>query len=252
VTDDPNKNKLTHTGGDKLSTNGQKAGIKKPLWQRAADADKKQMAQRAVDEVADVSRENRIALLLDNSGSMIDHVSNGKSKIDYLREAVDTFVSQVDLMSTAVAIETFPRNVSESLTSDKQALMMASSRLNAAGGTPMDSAMENILQSQPITRALLISDGQADYAGRTETQATNYAEAGIPIDCIHIGVGSCGEELLKTVAERTKGIYVKFKDVASFAKAITYLTPKYRGMLTNGTVDAKQIGADEIKYLGGK
>jgi hypothetical protein len=74
-----------------------------------------------------------------------------------------------------------------------------------------------------------------------------FKEAGVPIDCVHIGSSTGGESTLKEIAERTGGVFMKFTDVGNFAKNFKYLTPGYYGQLTSGAISAAALGATEIK-----
>jgi Mg-chelatase subunit ChlD len=113
------------------------------------------------------------------------------------------------------------------------------------------------IEEMSMTRGVVVSDGVAtDWTEIDIDQALEstkgkilqiYKEQGIPLDCVHISSSQEGEDLLRRIASETGGIFLKFSDVNAFSKAFGYLTPGYRAMLTSGSVDAKQIGAKEIK-----
>jgi Mg-chelatase subunit ChlD len=184
--------------------------------------------------------EHRLGLMLDCSGSM-----NGES-IKQLSLAVQDFISKADFSNTAMAIETFPSSASSriNLISDKTILWLHCMSFDANGGTPMSEAMIFVKGSYHLTRAIIISDGQPDSPESCKIEARYYKEKEIPIDCIHISESSSGEELLKSIADITGGIYVKFKDTSSFASAMHFLLPETRAQAATLFLTA---GADEVK-----
>lgn len=187
---------------------------------------------------------NRIGLMLDESGSMAG------DKIEQLQQAIISFVNACNFNDTALAIESFggkSRSHLTDLTTQQPLLMITVMGLQAYGGTPLHEAMDYVLHNYPITRGVIVSDGQADHPDNCTQLARNFKEAGIPVDCVHIGDSTHGEALLQQIAEITGGMFMKFTDITAFAKNFKYLTPAYYAQLTSGSVDAKQLGAREIK-----
>ena len=201
---------------------------------------------------------NRITLMLDKSGSMNDYEKDSKRRIDLLKDAIENFVGRCNLNDTSVAIETFPPSIAVPLTSNRTILTSASYGLSASGNTPMRNCVESCLNKIPMTRGVIVSDGAAtDWNDRFSNEEEDlksadeillkYKEAGIPIDCVHISLGTSGEELLRRIAATTGGIFIKFTDVSAFAQAFGYLAPGFRAMLTDGRVSASDLGAREIR-----
>jgi Mg-chelatase subunit ChlD len=188
---------------------------------------------------------NRLALMLDVSGSM-----QGQ-KIASLRDAVTGFITNCDMHDTALALEPFgddyPSPNRLSLTNMQPILMTTAQMLKSDGCTPMARAMDYVLNTYSITRGVLVSDGRPDSEQEAYASAACYREAGIMVDCVHIGDSTSGEECLKKIAEITGGQYIKFTDVASFSKSFKYLTPAFYGILTSGGIDAEYLGAKELK-----
>ncbi len=197
---------------------------------------------------------NRICLMLDCSGSMKG------SKIELLKNAVQNFASRCDFSDTAVALETFPKRDSLPLSTQQVLITSFAILLEAGGGTPMRACVSHVIENTPLTRGVIVSDGQAtDWYTNDESLLdeakssspdnvlTLYKEQKIPIDCVHIGDSSSGEELLRRIAAETGGIYIKFTDVSAFSNAFGYLAPAFRGMLTSGQIDAEKLGAKEIQ-----
>jgi Mg-chelatase subunit ChlD len=189
---------------------------------------------------------NRISLQLDISGSMSGQYLD-RRKIDLLKDAILGFVGACDMSTTAAAMSTFPEKLVRPLTNVGHLLIMESQTLEPTGSTPMADCMKTALENVNMTRGIIVSDGCADNPDAALQQARAYASAEITVDTVHIGDENRGEELLKQIAEITGGMYIKFTDVSAFAKNFKFLTPGYRAMLTSGSVDAKTLGAAEIK-----
>lgn len=182
---------------------------------------------------------NRIGLMLDVSGSM------SGEKIEMCRLAGSSFCDQCDPAETAVAVNTFEPSLRINLSTMFPFISAEISHLRTMGGTPMAEAMVEMLHNEPITRGVIVSDGESTGADPIPT-AKDYKDAGIPIDCVHIGNDEGGEETLKQIAEITGGVYIKFTNVENFAKNFRYLTPRYRGLLMAPGA-AQLIGAKEVK-----
>jgi hypothetical protein len=226
---------------------------------------------QAKTEQVDASQlPHRICLMLDGSSSMCALESDPKTGKDYgsriqlLKDAVQNFVARCDFRNTAIAIETFPAKLSLPLTTNGIILTSAMFGHDAAGGTPMQDCVRRVLTQVPLTRGVIVSDGEAtdwhdfndsDFEGEESRKVQSpgsgllrtYKEQGIPIDTVHIGNSTSGEELLRRIAKETDGVYLKFTDVSAFAQNFGYLTPGYRAQLTDGSVTAAQLGAKELR-----
>jgi hypothetical protein len=244
---------------DKLVKPGEQSGISlskgkltsrgSPFQQRVNEAKR--------NEVDPTTMPNRICLMLDKSSSMSTTETKGARRIDLLKDALCNFVGRCDFKNTAIAIETFPEGFELPLSSNLSVLQTAGFGIEASGNTPMRACVERSLSKIPMTRGVIVSDGEATDWGRydyweDESEASNddilkkYKEADIPIDCVHIASDTRGEGLLKHIAAMTGGIYLKFTDVSAFANSFGYLTPGYRAMLTDGRVSARDLGAREV------
>jgi hypothetical protein len=227
----------------KFGTN--KSGLHARMSQAAANP-----ASQSDDLAATMT--NRIGLMLDTSSSMSEAAEGdrfnrvaSKAKIEHMREAVSGFIAGCDFMQTALSLDTFPLHHQVALTRVSMMLTTTVMLLEADGGTPLLETMEFVLRSHPITRGIIVSDGEASNREAVLACARDYREAGIPVDCVHIGRDVGGEELLRTIAEITSGLYIKFDNVANFAKSFKFLTPGLRFQLTSGNAGA--LGAKEIK-----
>ena len=220
--------------------------------------------QAKANEVDPATMSNRICLMLDKSSSMSHIERAGESRIDLLKKALQNFIQRCDFTNTAIAIETFPESFELALTNSQLMLSTVGFMFEAGGNTPMRHCVEAALGKVPMTRGVIVSDGEAtdwhrtsynDYYDDKPDAESNkqadellakYKEAGIPIDCVHISTDSGGEALLRRIAEATGGLFIKFTDVSAFAQAFGYLAPGYRAMLTDGRVSASELGAREV------
>jgi uncharacterized protein YegL len=195
-----------------------------------------------------LTRPNRLALMLDVSGSMAG------AKIVSLRDACVSFVQNCNFGDTALALEPFgddyPSQNRLPLTVVQPLALTTVMMLQSHGSTPMARAMDYVLNTYSVTRAVLVSDGQPDSEYAAFDSAAQYKEAGIPVDCVHISDGpgsTSGEACLQRIAELTGGMFIKFTDIQSFTKSFKYLTPAFYGQLTSGGLDAAALGAKELK-----
>jgi Mg-chelatase subunit ChlD len=192
-------------------------------------------------ETSPLTRRDRIALMVDVSGSMVGR------KIASLREAVAGFVDSCDTGTCALALEPFgddyPSPSRVALTVVLPMIRMTVDMLNACGGTPMAEAMRYVINTYAITRGVIVSDGQPDSEAACYEVAHDWHEAQLPCDCVHIGESEAGEACLRKIAEMTGGVYIKFTNIQAFSKAFRYLTPAFYAQLTAGSLD---------NLLGGK
>jgi Mg-chelatase subunit ChlD len=197
------------------------------------------------------AKPNRVALVCDNSGSMacMDDFNKGveKSRIEYLREAVQSFLQSCNPDDTEIAIYNFGGKDEDDrrLGTDFGTLTVCALTMEAQGGTPMGWGMEKALK-EPLSRAVLISDGEATDGDASYRQAETFRAAQVPVDCIHIGPTESGEARLRRIADMTGGIYIKFRDASQLTAKLHYLTPAYRGLLCDKNEAKLLLGADEV------
>lgn len=233
VKKDDNKQSIT-LGGGRLKFGG------------TSFQDRVREARRSQPSPTEVA--NRLCLMLDCSGSM------SGEHLDNLKDAVTNFVNRCNFFETSIACSTFPKSEDLELTNDPHGVTAFATGLSAGGGTPMHACLTHCL-AKPMTRGIIVSDGGAtDWGGfdynnesKPDDLLKKYKEKRIPIDCVHIGGSTSGEELLRRIALETGGIYLKFTDVSAFSTAFAYLTPGYRAMLTSGAVNAEKLGAKEVR-----
>lgn len=214
-------------------------------------------AKQMLSEIAPIDFStfpNRLAILADFSGSMQDPIfgysskETFKSKLDCLKEAIQDFALRSDSTTTAIAVISFPKGFRIELTNDKTQIHLRMFAASTLGDTPMGQGLEDGLSISP-TRCMLISDGEATDGDSSYRQADRYRERSIQCDCVHVGFSTSGEERLKKIAEVTGGLYLKFKDLPSFASSFHYLLPESREAIAGMLPFERQklLGADESK-----
>ena len=128
--------------------------------------------QAATEEQAAIMP-NRLALLLDISGSMAG------DKMQKLKVATESFIDSLNLSGpsadTSVACRTFPYDESVAsscypLTCDQTRARLAAWDLHTLGRTPMHEAMQFVLENYSITRGVMMSDGSPDSSSQTLLQ----------------------------------------------------------------------------------
>ena len=195
---------------------------------------------------------NRIALILDCSGSMSDE------PIKLLHQAIEAYANACNFSDTSVPIGYSDlrfsysligkNNKNRPLSCNRLLIITSGSLLEADGNTPMGEALESAISELSLTRAVLVSDGLPDDSDHALRACDPYIELKTPIDCVHIGQGA-GAELLQKIASKTGGIFMKFKDIHTFTQSFAYLTPSKRALLVGKTEDEvkRLTGADDVK-----
>lgn len=140
--------------------------------------------------------------LLDVSYSMDSHVGD-KRKIDHLRDAVGSYLSEVPIISFST--RTFVDEIPE-----------------PNGSTEMASAFERCREMFKPSRILVVSDGEPTdgEAKVLETAVSMH----VPVDTLYIGQkGDRGEEFLKKLSELTGGKQVTAETVnnGDFVRQLT-------------------------------
>jgi len=210
-----------------------------PIAQRLRDYQKKTVEA----DLNASTLSNRIALILDCSGSM------SGEPIELLKKAVEAFAESCNFTNTSVALRPFPQGDKRPLTALRPLIIASAQMLDAGGGTPMGQAMDDTITNVPITRAVLVSDGEPTDDSHWRNVCQKYVDAEIPIDTVHIGESDSGTEVLQEIAHRTGGIFMKFHDIHSFATSFSYLTPAKRALLKSASADEvkRLTGADDVK-----
>jgi hypothetical protein len=181
--------------------------------------------------------EHRIGIVFDDSGSMCGE------PIKNAHAGVEEFLRSCKPQETAVAI--YPMNAAPlRLSVDLPALAMLARGVRDSGGTPLVRTLEQMLQHEKLTRAIVFSDGSPDNR-IIDNVVTACKEKEIPVDTVFIG----GEHensaigFMKALAEQTGGIFLHFAPgKANFRTAFRYLTPGNRYMLADKSFADKLQG----------
>lgn len=173
---------------------------------------------------------NRIGIEFDDSGSMHGN------KIRDAHAGTEEFLRSCDPKTTSVAV--YPMNQEDHpvrpLTTDLFLLAQLIKTIDATGGTPLFATLRAMVSKEPLTRGIVFSDGSPDYrdSDLEESVISLCIEKKIPIDTVYIG--TFDSELMKRIAEKTGGIYLRFDPAKSnFRTAFKYLSPGYRAMLAD-------------------
>lgn len=202
----------------------------------------------------------RIRILADDSGSMSSHIPDVREGIvEYLRNSAGSAIA-VHLLCIGDA-----QNKMSTLESNLPALAgLVKSERFGNGGTPLFSRMRDTLSASPqCTRMVVFTDGSPTdsiveplawnspertslmffYQRDANVIVEKAREAKIVIDTIFFGfVHESSDEitLLKYLAEQTGGIFMLFvPGKTDFKKALKYLSPGLRGLLTDGKIKAE-------------
>lgn len=213
-----------------------------------------QQAEQKIRTIDPLTRPNRLGLVCDDSGSM------SGEKIINAHLAVSNFTINCKPQETSICI--YPLNADpKQLVCDFDVINMYWNSTPATGGTPLYTALKQLIEKENITRAVVFSDGDPTDSrlNTDETQAvgifgwettsnTNlakdtikqYQTKEIPIDTIFIGqADSTGYHEMKLIAKMTNGIFIHFTDSKSLTVNLKYLTPGLRGLLANPEIKEK-------------
>lgn len=193
-----------------------------------------QDARNRTPEVFDpLSKTNRIGLVIDDSASM------GEQGMAKAREAVDAFIKNCNPTDTAIAIYPLNENAQQ-LNNDFALVGVYASTIQATGMTPLYDILNKMLENNPITRAVAFSDGAPNGRGSEEETVQLYIEKKVPVDTIYIGSATeRGFTIMKSLAEKTDGIFLHFTDASVLSKSLKYLSPRLRYMLENAELKEK-------------
>jgi len=217
---------------------------------------------------------NRLGLIIDDSGSM------GHSGMEEVHKGVRGFTESCNPLDTSICV--YPLNAGEkALVVDYDLINIYMARVWNIGSTPLYTKLDQMIQKESITRAVVFSDGgptdfhlnledvleldtkdipleeQRKLAKFIKNQATDvldkYVAKSIPIDTIYIGEDKdwSGKQTssyteMKYIAEYTGGTFVNMKDSKTLGMSLKYLAPKYRALLSNADLKAKIERGEQI------
>lgn len=195
---------------------------------------------------------NRLGMVIDDSGSM------GTDGMNNAHLAVKGFTASCSMLDTSIAV--YPLNKEpKHLICNYDLVNLFVSTIMATGSTPIYAILDKLVTNEPITRAVLFSDGSPTDASIISdvdegsynfgfkkpkeaalTCLNKYIAKEIPIDTIFIGhEDSHGYKEMKEIARLTNGTFIHFKDSSSLSTGLKYLAPKYRALLANAEIKAR-------------
>lgn len=216
----------------------------------------RQQAEEQIKTIDPLTVTNRLGLIIDDSGSM------GRSGMEDVHKGVRGFTSSCNYQDTSIAI--YPLNASaKSLICDYDIINLYVGTLWDTGGTPLWEKLQEMLEKESLTRAVVFSDGvptdghfnkedvekdiQNPYYTNPKKTLDKYIEKKVVIDTIFIGLeGSSGYKEMKDIAEYTGGTFVHFKDSFTLGTSLKYLSPRYRALLANEELKVKIERGEQI------
>jgi hypothetical protein len=199
---------------------------------------------------------NRLGLVLDDSGSM------GTEGMENAHKAVKSFTLSCNSNDTSIAV--YPLNApSKPLSCDYDLINMYVGGIGSTGGTPVYSSLQDLIEKENITRAILFSDGSPTdsqlkgggvdsyYSPYDKEKAKKvialYKGKELAIDTIYIGQKDTpGYKEMEEIAKQTNGIFVHFQDTLSLSNSLKYLSPGFRGLLANPEIKARIERGEKI------
>lgn len=196
----------------------------------------------------------KIRIIFDDSSSM------GHTEMENAKKGIVEFIRNCIPNQTAIAIHFLNLGNKDSQFERKQLALVTpllqaptlesnlikvasaidNPKLGSYGGTPLFQTLLSTLKSTPqATRLIAFSDGCPDGHKDEDATIALAKELKIPIDTVFLGYSTEGEELMKSIADRTGGIYLHFKEGSSFKSSFKYLAPGQRLMLTDGNFRAR-------------
>ena len=180
---------------------------------------------------------HRIGIVFDDSVSM--GVEQNQDAIAGTEEFLRSCVKD----ETAIAIQPLNRDGLR-LNSNLPAVAIFVQSIRSSGGTPLIPRLKDILYDNPLTRAIVFSDGAPNnYTAQAYKQVIDF---GVAIDTVYIPSGYVddrAESFMKKLATDTDGIYLRFeRGKSNFRTAFKYLSPGLRHMLADKSFVAKLEG----------
>lgn len=225
-----------------MSNEISKAGAFIPGKKLTGLAARKAAAREKTGEQAPIepaAMKHRIGIVFDDSGSMGD-----EQNADAIA-GVEEFLRSCVPNETAVAIQPLNKEGLR-LNSNLPAVAIYVKGIRSTGGTPMIRQTNELLAANPLTRAIVFSDGAPTDNYGENTLYKKLISYGIPIDTVYIPTSyideSC-EAFMKKLAADTDGIYLRFeRGKSNFRTAFKYLSPGLRYMLADKSFVAKLEG----------
>jgi uncharacterized protein with von Willebrand factor type A (vWA) domain len=173
----------------------------------------------------------RVALLIDTSGSM-DSAWPGyvKLKLHAAADALQAIVEASDAELTDYSLTGFDSATYQVCPFGASLLAVSAGayRLQARATTNMADGLLTVLHTNP-SRIILLTDGQADNPARVMQEVDRAVMLQVKIDCV--GIGDANDEFLRTICEKTGGIYHRAQSPDELSYVFQALETQNRLML---------------------
>lgn len=184
-------------------------------------------------DIARRDRPERVVLLVDNSGSMTEHMpASLKTRQHAAFEATLAITNASDPSVTAYALVSFESSTRLVAAMDTDYLLLQmEAGLVSAGGTAMNLGISVALQ-QDGDRVILLSDGQPTCT-REELWAVVETAVSLGVRIDTISIGGADDEIMREIARRTGGVWQKPVSAEQLIQSFMKLETRARLMLTH-------------------
>jgi len=203
----------------------------------AKAAEEKPVDQRTVPLLPPAEMPDRIGIVMDDSGSM------GSTKMRDAHSGIEEFMRCCKPTTTAVAV--YPMNrgaINLNTKLPETAIMVAN--IHATGSTPLLETLDKMIEAEPLTRAIVFSDGSPNNEYTFNEVVAKCVAKEIPVDTVYIAdtnyENTMAENFMRRLAEATGGIFMKFEaGKSTFKNSFKYLSPGMRAMLMDDNFKAR-------------
>lgn len=235
--------KIMPDNNDNPSSNNQSISMQRPIVTKKIGISAQR--QNAPASTADpLQMLNRIGIIFDDSGSMAGEA------IEDAKEATKEFLQVCNPNDTSISLYNMgdsrysrgdegEKCIELPLSSRFSEIVITITRLKASHGTPLYAKMRSMIDKEPITRAVIFSDGSPSSITPEQKDKLfgDYNEKKVSCDTVFIGQEHDTDAIrtMKEIADKTGGIFLHFKQGSTtFKSAFKYLAPRYRGLLMSG------------------
>lgn len=194
-------------------------------------SDKIKDAKEKLASIDPTQCKHRVAIILDDSGSTAGECWANEVK------AVEQLLLSSNFEETSYLLQKLNEGLVSPLLCEYDKIKQKLPNFTS-GGTPLARAMTLVLNFD-ITAAIIVSDGEADDRLTALERAEDFVKRGIKIDTVYVqslSKDTEAMETLRTIAQKTGGIFMTFEDQEKFSKALAYLNPATRHLLEDKKV----------------
>lgn len=186
----------------------------------------------------------RVAILIDNSGSMSGIIPDRGGvmlKVHAAVEGARTILQASDPTRTLYALLSFETECTlyHDLTDDFLSLHAEAALIEPRGGTAMDLGILGALSITNLQRIIMLTDGQPDSEERALAAAQTAKDLSVKIDTI--GIGDSDDELLKKISALTGGMFHRAETAEQLFAVFATLETESRLALEYGGTQSEVI-----------